>query len=366
MDATFGIEEELLLVDRGSGELALRSDEVLEGAHRLVGVQVTSELNRCQVESNTTTCTDLAGATAELVQLRTALSRAGAAVEVVPMALATHPWSAWHDQEVNTDKEHYRVLVDIYLHVARRQVICGSHIHVGIDDPDAQISAMNRVRPWLPVLLALSANSPWWQGTDTGYASYRTMLWRAWPTAGVPPLLGDHAEYERLVARLHQVGAIDAPSALYWFVRPSARLPTLEYRVCDVCLRVDDAVTIAGLVRALTTTVLAQRGGDLMTPAAVLDAGVWRAARYGLDGELIDPSTLTLEAAPKVVAHLIALVADALQDAGDHDRVTGGVSDILARGNGATAQRQALVRHPGREAAREALQAMHGLDGSRC
>lgn len=356
MDVTFGIEEEFLLVDRGTGELADLAEDVLDAAHKLVGEQVTSELSRCQVESNSLTCTDLEEATADLTRLRSALAQAGAAVGVTPLALASHPWSAWHDQELNTDKEHYRTLVNLYQQVAQHQVICGCHIHVGVDDPGDRITVMNRVRPWLPVLLALSANSPWWQGTDTGYASYRTMLWRGWPTSGVQPLLRDHAEYEHLTATLERVGVIDAPSALYWYVRPSARLPTVEFRVCDVCLRTDDAVTIAGLVRALTRTVLAQPGDDLSTtPAAVLEGGVWRAARFGLDGELIDPVTLTLQSAPRVIDKFVDLVADELHAAGDYDRVTGGVADILSRGNGAMAQRRLLEHHPDRGEALKAL-----------
>jgi carboxylate-amine ligase len=361
--ATFGIEEEFLLVDRGTGELAPRADEVLEGAHRLVGDQVTSELSRCQVESNSSTCSDLEQAAAELTRLRTALAKAGVAVGVAPVALASHPWSGWHDQELNLDKEHYRALVNLYQDVARRQVICGCHIHVGVDDPDDRITVMNRVRPWLPALLALSANSPWWQGTDTGYASYRTMLWREWPTAEVQPILRDYSEYERLVGTLQQVGAIDAPSALYWYVRPSAQLPTVEYRVCDVSLRIDDAVTIAGLVRALTATLLAQRADDLAEiPAAVLGTGIWRAARFGLEGELIDPRSLTLVPAHEAIAQLLDLVDSALRAAGDHERVTNGVSAILRRGNGAVAQRGALARFPERSQVLQAIGAMGVLD----
>jgi glutamate---cysteine ligase / carboxylate-amine ligase len=241
-------------------------------------------------------------------------------------------------------------------------VICSCHIHVGIDDPDARITVMNRVRPWLPVLLALSANSPWWQGNDTGYASYRTILWQGWPTAAVPPRLRDQAEYDRLIDSLRAVGVIDAPSAVYWYVRPSAQLPTLEFRACDVCLRVDDAVTIAGLVRALTSTVLAQSpDDDVSAPPAVLDAGIWRAARFGLDDRLIDPTTLTLAPAPEVVAQLVDFVADELHATGDRDRVTRGIDDILGRGNGATAQRRALNRYPQRRQTLDALQAMPAL-----
>ncbi|HWG74170.1 MAG TPA: glutamate--cysteine ligase [Acidimicrobiales bacterium] len=364
MTSTFGIEEEYFLVDAGSGDLVSRAGEVLGRAHDLAGDQVTSELNHCQLESNTTTCTDLDEATGQLVGLRRALAEAAEGSAAIPVALGSHPWSSWHDQEVNTDKEHYRTLVDRYQHVARSQVICGCHVHVAVDELDARIEVMNGVRPWLPVLLALSANSPWWEGADTGYASYRTLLWRAWPTAAMPTLLKDFADYERLVGSLEQVGAIDDASALYWYVRPSAKLPTLEYRVCDVCLLVEDTITIAGVVRALTVATLTGAAGAVPTPTvAVLDAALWRAARYGLEGDLVDPLTVTLQPAATVVAHLVDLVSDALHDAGDYQRVTGGISEILRRGNGATAQRRALDHFPDPGGALDGLRAMQAVDG---
>ena len=147
---------------------------------------------------------------------------------------------------------------DAYQIVARQQVICGCHVHVGIADRDLAVAVMNRVRPWLPALLALSANSPYWQGLDTGFASYRLQVWQRWPTSGMPPELADRQEYDELVDDSTTVDAIEDATFLYWYVRPSARYPTLEFRVCDVCLDVDDAVALAGLVRALAWTCAVQ------------------------------------------------------------------------------------------------------------
>ena len=157
---------------------------------------------------------------------------------------------------------------DQYQVVARQQVICGCHVHVGIADPDVAVATMSRVRPWLPVLLALSANSPFWSGTDTGYDSYRLEVWERWPTAGVPPDLADRAAYDEVVDELRTGGAIEDATHLYWYLRPSDRWPTLEFRAMDVCLDVDTAVAVAGLARALVRTEIAaaERGGPPSTP----------------------------------------------------------------------------------------------------
>ncbi len=350
MTATFGIEEEFLLFDPSSGALSTLAPEVLAMAQPVLGEQVTSELNRCQVETNSAVCDTLEQATVELGRLRRGLTESAERANAGVVALSSHPWSAWHDQRVNTDTAHYRQLLDSYQQVARQQVICGCHIHIQVDDPDQRIATMNRVRPWLPVLLALSANSPWWQGSDTGYASYRTLVWRAWPTATFPPTLDDYDAYQRLLNSLENIEAIDSPAAIYWHVRPSAKLPTLEYRVCDVCLRLEDSVTLGGLVRALTTAAADSESVNSAFGAPVLDSALWRAARYGLDGMLVDPSTESLRPGPEVVEHLLDVVGPALRDSGDHERVVTGVAEIIGRGSGASFQRQRLSADQTREA----------------
>lgn len=342
---TFGIEEELMVVDAGTGDLVGRGPDLIEAARPELGELVVSELNRCQVETNTDVCSDLDEAAHQLTDLRAVLDRAGRPLGLRPLALASHPWSAWHDQTVNTDTAHYRALLSTYQQVARETVICGCHVHVGIDDEDDRVRAMVGVLPWLPCLLALSANSPWWQGSDTGYASYRTLVWKAWPTATMPPVLADHAEFEALVDALRRAEAIDDASALYWYVRPSAKLPTLEFRVADTCLRVDDAVTIAGLARALTVTAV-DAGPGPVPPAALLDNALWRAARYGLEDRLVDPTNGELRPAADVIGAMVRHAGPALADHGDEERVEAGVEAILAEGNGAAMQRAVLGAGP--------------------
>jgi carboxylate-amine ligase len=237
-----------------------------------------------------------------------------------------------------------------YQIVARQQVICGYHVHVTVEDPWMRVDVMNRARPWLPLLLALSANSPFWQDVDSGYASYRTQVWQRWPMAGMPPALDGPDAYDELVDVLVRSGAIDDATHLYWYVRPSARYPTLEFRACDVCLELADAVTLAGLLRALVWACAAPgrtdssgrtvrewvgSGGDYQ-----LRAAVWRAARYGLEGLLVDPETGLAGPAPEVIRSAVKRLGSALDVHGDRARVVDGVERILTQGNGAMWQRR--------------------------
>jgi carboxylate-amine ligase len=344
---TLGVEEEFQVVDAASADLVPRADLLLPAARAILGDSVELELNLCQIEVGTSVCTTLDQVHTELSGLRKGLASAAGATGTGVVALGTHPFGLWQDQQVDLRSERYRRMDDAYRIVARQQVICGCHVHVGIADRDLAIETMNRTRPWLPVLLALSANSPFWQGADSGYASYRLQVWQRWPTSGMPPQLASASAYDDLVDHLQSVEAIEDPTFLYWYVRPSGRYPTLEFRACDVCLRVEDAVTLAGLVRALAWTAMreAVEGGPFLgPPVEVLDAAMWRAARYGLDGTLMAPSADRTSPAADVVADLLAHVGEGLEEHGDGDAVREGVRAILSRGNGATRQRAALAR----------------------
>jgi carboxylate-amine ligase len=262
------------------------------------------------------------------------------------VATGTHPFSSWEQQCVHREIERYARMEERYQVVARQQVICGCHVHVGIGDPELAIEVMNRSLMWLPALLALSANSPYWHGVDTGFASYRTEVWERWPTSGMPPPVTDRAQYDALIDELREIDAIEDATHVYWFVRPSANYPTVEYRPCDVCLEVDDAVAIAALVRALAwTTARDARDGraSACCSHAVMEAAFWRAARYGLDGELVDVIARTVRPATDVVAALLEYVDGGLDAHGDRELVHAQVGEILRRGNGATRQRRAAA-----------------------
>jgi carboxylate-amine ligase len=263
-------------------------------------------------------------------------------------ASGTHPFSRWQDQLI-IPKEHYRVLVEAYRQLIREQVIFGYHIHVGIPDREVGVSILNDMRLWLAPLLALTANSPFWENNDTGYASYRASKWGTVPLSGPPPYFHSREEYERRVAWLVGTKSIDSSASIYWDVRLSERFPTVETRVMDVCLTVDEAVTVAGLVRALVRQCYErslQHEAVPACPTEILRIACWRAARYGLEGELLEPTTGRLLPAHELIHKLLDFVRPALEAEGDWQQVSNGVTRVLQMGNGAMRQR-ALYQQTG-------------------
>lgn len=344
---TLGVEEEFLVVDGATGDLVPRAQAVLPRASaRLPDGEVESELNRCQVEIGTPVCRTLDDVRRELTRLRSGLGDAAAEAGCGVVALGTHPYGRWQDQRVDVSHDRYRRMEERYEIVAREQVVCGCHVHVGIPDRELVVAALDRARPWLPVLLALAANSPYWQGTDTGYDSYRLQVWERWPTSGMPPHLTSAAEFDAVVEELRAVEAVEDATFLYWFARPSVRYPTVEFRVCDVCATVDDAVAMAGLIRALAWTGAADERAGRPAPAfrpEVLEAAMWRAARYGLDGTLVSPGARAARPAGEVVGELLEHVRPGLEAHGDRDEVADGLEAIVRGGNGAQRQRAAFA-----------------------
>jgi len=325
-----------------------RSHEIVPPAQDLLGDEVGPELNLCQIEVGTPVCRSLDELRGHLVRLRRQLATVSSGFDLGITATGTHPFTSWRHQQIDLRSDRFTRMDDVYQIVARQQVICGCHVHVGIDDPDLAIEVMNRVRPWLSVLLALSANSPYWQGLDTGYDSYRLQVWQRWPTSGMPPQLAGRVAFDRMVADLEAIDAIEDATFLYWYVRPSVRYPTLEFRLCDVCLHVDDATAVAGLVRALAWTTareaLAER--PVTTPTLeVMAASTWRAGRYGLDDRLVSPVSTTLLPAVEVVSELLDHIREGLEAHGDWDDVRSWIARILRDGNGASRQRAAFARN---------------------
>jgi glutamate---cysteine ligase / carboxylate-amine ligase len=319
---------------------------VLPAARPELGDRVQPELYRSQVEMNTPVCATLGEVRDAVRRGRRALAEAAEGEGLRLAAAGTHPFSHWGDQTV-TEKTRYRNLAQDYRQVFREQVVFGCHVHVGIQDREAAIQTMNRVRPWLPVLLALSANSPYWLGADTGYASYRTEVWNRWPMAGMPQAFASRAEYDRLVETLMATGSVREPTKLYWDVRPSARQETLEFRVADVCMGVDEAVMVAGLARALALVChdAAARGEPDPAPRPeLLRAAKWRAARHGLDADLVDAAAGRALPAAEMVRLFLDRVRPGLEAGGDLEEVTELVETTVARGTGAARQRAVFER----------------------
>lgn len=341
-----GVEEEYLLVDRGAGDLRQDSATVRRVVRSVFGEDIDPELLRSQVEVATPVCATIDDAAAHLLRLREQVAAAAGTVDCHLVAVGSHPTARWADQEV-TDKTRYHDLERAMAQVALETVICGLHIHVGVPDPDDRIRALNAARVWLGPLLALSASSPYWEGRDTGFSSFRTPVFRRWPQTGVPHAMTDWADFAALVDALVAAGAVDDGTNLYWDLRPSVRFPTVELRVADACPRLDDGLTVAALARAVVRAALdpactpRSKTADLRTE--VLEAAVRRAARHGLNGELVSPRSGRLAPARDVVGELLEWCRPALDASGDRDRAENGVERILADGNSADRQRRAYA-----------------------
>jgi len=339
---TFGVEEEFLLVDAGTGEPASRNAAVAAEAERR-GVQLQLELSSCQVETTSSVVTSSTDLGEELSRLRSTAARAAEAAGVQLLASGLPPATP-HAFPV-TDTPRYRRIGAEFGMVAHEQGICGCHVHVQVPDRAAAIHVSNWLRPWLPSLLALSANSPLYRNSDSGFASWRSILWRRWPAAGAPPFFTSPEEYDSAVRMLVDTGVILDKDMIYWDVRPSADFPTVEVRVADVPATVAETVLLATLIRAAVMTALDARGraDDIARlPPGALRAAYFKAAHDGLSGHSLDlihgrgavPAREQLDA-------LVQRARPALESLGEYDRVTDGLDRVAARGNGAMRQLRA-------------------------
>jgi len=338
---TIGVEEEYQVVDPQTRELSAGVERIFPGARELVGDAVQYEIILSQIEIATPICHTLADVQRELVRLRNGIILAAERAGLQIAASGTHPFSRWQEQIV-TPKERYQLLVDAYGQLIREQVIFGCHVHVGIPDREAAVYILSCARLWLAPLLALAANSPFWEDNDTGYASYRASKWGTVPLSGPPPYFHSHEEYDRAVALLVETKSIEDATRIYWDVRLSERFPTIEMRVMDICLTVDEAVTVAGLVRALVRQSYEQflRHEPIpQIPVEILRVANWRVARYGLEGELLEAATGLVMPAHELIYRMLDFVRPALEAEGDWQRVSSGVTRLLKMGNGAMRQR---------------------------
>ena len=342
---TYGVEEEFLLVDPDTGEPAPLNTAVAENAKRR-GVDLELELTTCQVETTSEVASSSADLRAELIRLRGVASDAADEAGARLLAVALPPTLPQHFPV--TDKPRYGRIAERFGMIAHEQGISGCHVHVAVPNRDVAVQVSNRLRPWLPLLLALTANSAVYRSADTGHASWRSVLWARWPSAGPPPHFDSADEYDAAVREMLASGAMLDDGMVYWDVRPSANFPTVEVRVADVPATVADTVLFATLVRALVMTVLAEgERGEPVPPlsAHVLKAAYWTAARYGLDGQLVDlPGDRALRPAAELLHALVERLELALTVLGDYDMVRAEVERVLTTGNGAMRQQRAWRR----------------------
>ncbi|MBD2892384.1 putative glutamate--cysteine ligase 2 [Actinomadura sp. RB99] len=338
-----GVEEEFHIVDLESRRLVPQADSLLS---QLPREQFVAELQCSMVEANSRPCARLVDLAEDLAALRRRLVAAADGFGLGVVAAGTVPVADLESLKV-TPNPRYEDMLDEYRLLVREQLICGTQVHVDIGDRDLAVHVGHRIAPWLPALIALSASSPFWLGLDTGYASYRTMLWSRWPTTGPLGAFTGAAEYDAMIEDLVRTGTISDPGMIYYDVRPSAHLPTLELRIADACPRLEDVVLLAGLFRAIV-------GGEVDAVTAgrpaprvrteVVRAATWRAARSGMEGGLVDPLDGTSVPAPQLLQGLLERCRERLEAAGDWDLVAELAQAALARGSSAARQRQAFSR----------------------
>jgi carboxylate-amine ligase len=350
MARTFGVEEELLLVHRHDARPAPAAEAVVDETHSMLATTDTifgdhaidHEFKQEQAEIGSQPCLESGELAGQLRRLRSTAATAASVSGARVVALATSPLKIG---PTPTDDDRYARMMDRFGLIARQQLTCGQHVHVAVDSRAEGVGVIDRIAPWLPTILALSANSPYWQGQDTGYASFRTILWGLWPTAGPAGPFGDEDGYDAAVADLIATGAAMDDGMVYFDARLSARYPTVEIRVADVCTNVDDAVLVATMCRALVETAAAAWRSEEPAPVVapqIQRAAMWRAARFGLSEGLLDPRSRAVVPAAVTVTALVDLVTPALTGTGDADLVADGVARLLAGGIGAERQRAAF------------------------
>ncbi len=360
---SLGIEEEYLLVDRDSLRLAEAPEALMEACSAKLEGQVSPEFLQCQIEIGTGVCATIAEARDDLRRLRSTVAAEAARFNLAPIAASCHPSADWAEQH-HTDKERYNALQKDLGGVAERLLICGMHVHVGIESDDTRIDLLPQFSYFLPHLLALSASSPFWKGRDTGLASYRLTVFDNLPRTGLPPVFNSWAEYQRAVDVLVNLGLIEDSTKIWWDLRPSHRFPTLESRICDVCPRLEDTLSIAAATQALMRMLWGLKTRNMRWRAYdrfLIAENRWRAQRYGAKGSLIDFGRGSVVESRDLVEELIELVgedADALgaraeverlreiaRDGSSADRQRAVRDDALAQGSSKAEAMDAVTRH---------------------
>ncbi len=358
---TIGIEEEYLVVDRETRDLIKSPPPAMwDALGEVLGSQVAPEFLKAQIEVGTKISAKVSEARADLAGLRRDLSKVVGEYGAAIIASSTHPFAHWAHQETTEEPRYTRLAADLQ-QVARQLVICGMHIHVGIEDEHLRIDLMNQVKYMLPHLLALSTSSPFWDGAPTGLLAYRLVIFQNLPRTGLPEQFDSWGEYQRYLEVLVDADLIEDSSKLWWHIRPSGRYPTLEMRIADVCTRLDDAMTIAAIYQCLLSYLFRLRRNNQKWRtyrSGLIDENVWRAQRYGTDGSLVDFGRGALVPMSDLIEELIELVAE---DAVEFDVVeeVSHARTIVAEGT--SAHRQLATYQAGIESGADPDQALRAV-----
>ncbi|WP_197699348.1 carboxylate-amine ligase [Micromonospora chokoriensis] len=342
---TVGVEEEFLLVDPHTGAAVPAVDLVMEQVPAELRGQVEREFQTSQIEIGSPPGLELSSIRHSLGVLRRALADAAERAGVRLLAIGTGPVDGPVPPVV--DKPRFDRMIERFQLLVPGPGNNGMHVHVGVPDPETGVQVLNHVRPWLPLLHAMTTNSPFARGADTGYASWRSVEWERWPSVAPTPFLESHEHYQRLIRQLIASGVMLDEGMLYWYARLSAKYPTVELRIGDVCPSVDDAVLVAALVRALVSTAMSDVEAGrpaLRTDHHLLVGAHWRAAHDGLEGEAVDVTTGELSSTWELLDRFVERLRPALEQHGDWDEVTHLLGGLRRHGSGAARQRAVYAR----------------------
>ncbi len=339
MKFTLGVEEEFQVIDPVSRELTSHDQKIVEAANRLLEDQVKAEMHQAVVEVGTRICQDIHQARTEVAHLRRVVSQVAGELGFAIGAAGTHPFSMWQTQLI-TEHPRYNEIVNELQDAARSNLIFGLHVHVGMPDKEMAIHIANSVRYFLPHIYALSTNSPFWEGRNTGFKSFRSKVFDKFPRTGIPDFFESFAEYENYVKLLVKTNCIDNAKKIWWDVRVHPFFDTIEFRICDVPMTVDETIAITALIQALVAKLYKLREQNLnfmIYKRALVNENKWRAGRYGIDGKLIDFGKEMEVNTRGLIHELLAFVEDVVDDLGSRSEINR-VFDILNNGTGADRQ----------------------------
>lgn len=336
---TIGIEEEYQVIDPETGELTSYIQEFLEQGQVVLGDQIKPELLQSQVEVGSHICQNIQEAREELIRLRTHVCELAETNGLRVVAASTHPFSSWKTQAV-TDRDRYADHIEKMAEVARRMLIFGMHVHIGIEDRDLMIDVMDQARYFLPHLLALSTSSPFWHGRDTGLKSYRSIVFQGLPRTGPPPAFTSWSEHQRFIDILIKTNSIQDATRIWWDIRPHSRFPTLEFRVFDICTKVEEAICLAACTMAIVGKLIQLRQQNRSWRRYrhhLITENKWRAVRYGIDGKLIDFGRQEEVSMRELIAEFLEIVDDVVDELDIREEVSY-AETILAEGTSADRQ----------------------------
>ena len=338
-DLTVGIEEEYQVIDPKTGELTSYIAEFLERDAMLIKDSMVPEFLKSQLEVTSKVCKNIQEARKEVIRLRRLASDFAKQNNCEIIAAGTHPYSHWKDQ-VLTDKERYHGLYDSMQYVAKRLLIFGMHVHIGIPDKDLRVDVMNQMRYFIPHILSLSSSSPFWQGQDTGFKSYRGIVFEDLPRTGPPETFDSSKAYDEFLNQLIRTNSIDSPSKIWWDIRPHYKFPTLEFRMCDSTTKVDEVVAIAALIQALVATMISNRKRNISWRdyrQSLISENKWRAMRHGINGKMIDLGAIQETDTKLLFLELLEIVQESAKELGTEKEIEY-IKTML--NNGTSADRQ--------------------------